>query len=291
VKIAVGMIVFEGDYVLKNCLEQIYQYVDQILIAEGPVKYWQELGVLTSRDDTNKILEEFPDPDNKIIVTHGQYTEKDEQCRAYMKYVRDDIDYIWNIDSDEVYDDSAIQQIIKVLKNEQPTSVGIRSFSFYGGFNHYLTGFELNKDNFLRIFKYTPGSTWETHRPPTIRYPENIDRKHIDSEIMYYNHKVYMHHYSYVFPSQVKKKIGYYKECVSKDNCIDVYFNKIYIPWVRNPPGRLELETYYQGVHEFKPQLRGPCFTEKWLGSHPYCISMDMFDHGTRFGKEIAQWT
>ena len=279
-KIAVGMIVFEGDYVLKNCLEQIYQYVDQILIAEGPVKYWQELGVLTSRDDTNKILEEFPDPDNKIIVTHGQYTEKDEQCRAYMKYVRDDIDYIWNIDSDEVYDDSSIQQIIKVLESEQPTSVGIRSFSFYGGFNHYLTGFELNKDNFLRIFKYTPGATWETHRPPTIRYPDNIERKHIDSEVMFYTHKVYIHHYSYVFPSQVKKKIAYYKACVSKNNCIDDYFNRVYLPWVRGTEKqRVAIEQIYKGVHEFKPNIRGSCFTQRWLGSHPYCVSMEIYEY------------
>ena len=36
-KIAFGMIVFEGDYVLKECLEQVYPFASQILIAEGPV--------------------------------------------------------------------------------------------------------------------------------------------------------------------------------------------------------------------------------------------------------------
>ena len=37
-KIAFGMIVFEGDYVLEECLQQVYPYAEQILIAEGPVE-------------------------------------------------------------------------------------------------------------------------------------------------------------------------------------------------------------------------------------------------------------
>ena len=65
-KIAFGMIVFEGDYVLRECLEQVYPFATQILIAEGPVKYWQDRGKTTSGDFTNQILHSFPDPENKI---------------------------------------------------------------------------------------------------------------------------------------------------------------------------------------------------------------------------------
>ncbi len=50
-KIAFGMIVFEGDYVLKECLECVYPFADQILIAEGPVRFWQEQGKTTSEDE------------------------------------------------------------------------------------------------------------------------------------------------------------------------------------------------------------------------------------------------
>ena len=78
-KIAFGMIVFEGDYVLKECLESIYPFASQILIAEGPVTFWQQQGRTTSLDDTNVILENFPDPENKIKIVHGQFKEKDEQ--------------------------------------------------------------------------------------------------------------------------------------------------------------------------------------------------------------------
>ena len=67
-KIAFGMIVFEGDYVLKQCLEQVYPFASQILISEGPVSYWQKQGRKTSTDRTNHILDVFPDPENKITI-------------------------------------------------------------------------------------------------------------------------------------------------------------------------------------------------------------------------------
>ena len=44
-KIAFGIIVFNGNYVLKETLESIYPYANQILIAEGPVQFWQDEGI------------------------------------------------------------------------------------------------------------------------------------------------------------------------------------------------------------------------------------------------------
>lgn len=273
------MIVFEGDYVLKQCLEQVYPFASQILISEGPVEYWRRQGRTTSLDKTNEILDSFPDPDNKIKIVHGQFNEKDDQCRAYMNYIHDDIDYIWNLDSDEVYKTEDIEKIIKFLEKENPTSVGLRSCSFYGGFDHFLTGFELNRDNFLRIFKFCKGATWLTHRPPTIQYPtgSNIARKHIDSDKLFSLLGVQMYHYSYVFPDQVYKKIKYYKDSVSRQNCIDDFFSKIYYPWmIGDDVAKKKIEDDYLGVHEFKPEVRGPCFTEKFISQHPESITRDI---------------
>lgn len=273
------MIVFEGDYVLKQCLDQVYPYASQILIAEGPVKYWQNQGRTTSLDNTNLILDSYPDPENKIKIVHGQFEEKDDQCRAYMRYINDDTDYIWNLDSDEIYTSEDIEKIIKILKDNNPTSIGVRSCSFYGGFDHYLSGFELNKDNFLRIFKYVKGSTWLTHRPPTIQYPTeyNFERKHINSETLFNYFGVQMYHYSYVFPDQVYKKVSYYKDSVSKENCIDNYFNEVYLPWIKGSDFEKEMiECRYIGVHEFKPHVRGECFPVKFTLKHPESIIKDM---------------
>ena len=290
-KIAFGMIVFEGDYVLKQCLEQVYPYAEQILIAEGPVEYWQRQGRTTSTDKTNEILDNFPDPENKISIVHGQYSEKDEQCRAYMQFIRDDIDYIWNLDSDELYKNEDLEKTIDFLSQHQPTSIGVTSCSFYGGMNHYLTGFELAKDNFLRIFKYEPGSTWLTHRPPTIKYPSNITRKHIDSETFYNMTEVLMYHYSYVFPDQVFKKVSYYKDSVSKSNCIDNYFEIIYLPWVLgNDDERRTIEDEYMGVHEFKPSVRGECFTLPFLLEHPESINRNLKELDSKFLLQLRKY-
>jgi hypothetical protein len=292
-KIAFGMIVFEGDYVLKECLEQVYPFASQILIAEGPVSYWQRQGRTTSTDETNKILNEFPDPENKIKIVHGQYNEKDDQCKAYMQHIDDDIDYIWNLDSDEVYKTEDLIKMIKFLEEENPTSVGLRSCSFYGGFDNYLTGFELNRDNFLRIFKYTKGATWLTHRPPTIQYPNgsNIVTKHIDSDTLYNKTGIQMYHYSYVFPTQVYTKVNYYKDSVSRDNCIDNYFNTIYYPWVNgNEDEKVKIEQQYSGVHEFKPHVRGECYTEKFIFGHPESIEKNLEELKNKFNEQLKKY-
>lgn len=288
-KIAFGMIVFEGDYVLQECLEQVYPYAEQILIAEGPVEYWQRQGRTTSTDRTNEILDNFPDPDNKISIVHGQYSEKDEQCKAYMKHIKDDIDYIWNLDSDELYTTDDIEKTIEFLSEYKPTSVGVTSCSFYGGIDHHLTGFELARDNFLRIFKYEPGSTWLTHRPPTIKYPIEITAKHVDSETFYDMTGVAMRHYSYVFPTQVAKKVGYYKDSVSKENCIDNYFEKVYLPWVMGDHlAKIEIENEFNGVHEFKPNVRGECRTVRFKADHPKSIDPEKINQ--RIQRELGEF-
>ena len=290
IKIAFGMIVFEGDYVLNECLEQVYPYASQILISEGPVKYWQDRGRTTSTDKTNDILNNFPDPENKITIVHGQFSEKDEQCNAYIEHMNPDIDYLWNLDSDEVYKREDIEKTIEFLKKEKPTSVGVRSLSFYGGFDDYLTGFELNRDNFLRIFRVTEGSKWLTHRPPTIQYPKGSDiiKKHIDSNSFYKLTGVQMYHYSYVFPHQVKNKVEYYKAKVSRHKCIGDYYNKIYLPWMNGEEfDRYQLEKEYQGVHEFRPEYRGPCYTEPFTGNHPQAIESNIEELKNRINREM----
>ena len=72
-KITFGMIVFNGNYVLKEAIESIYPYAHQILVAEGPVQYWQDEGYQTSNDGTNDVLSQLYDPDHKITIVHSQY--------------------------------------------------------------------------------------------------------------------------------------------------------------------------------------------------------------------------
>jgi hypothetical protein len=286
------MIVLNGNYVLKEVLESVYPFAHQILVAEGPVRYWQTQGVSTSTDGTNEILDNFPDPQNKLTVVHGQFREKDQQCNAYMRYLSSESDYIWNLDSDEVFKPEDIEKTIKLLEERKATSAGFTSYSFYGGFTHYLDGFE-RKHEFKRIQKVFPGSYWATHRPPTIAHAPNIQPwpvKHLSCEALA-DHGVYMYHYSYVFPKQVKEKVAYYKAAVSRENCIDNYYERIYHPWVTQPTQRQQIEDMFDGVHEFKPQSRGECRTKKFEGEHPQVIQNSFLELVKKFKGQLCDNT
>jgi hypothetical protein len=284
--IAFGMIVFNGNYVLQECLEAVYPHASQIIIAEGPVKYWQDRGYTTSDDGTNDILNEFYDPDEKISVVHRKYLEKDEQCNAYIQFMRDDTDYLWNLDSDEVFKDEDIVCVKNLLKQLSLTSVGFKSLSFYGGFDRYLTGFEEDAE-FLRIHKIYPGSYWHTHRPPRIAHKQSplLQSKHLNHNTLA-TLGVRMYHYSYVFPQQVKQKVAYYTAAVGdKDVQIPNYFNDVYLPWLQGK--REEIEQKYEGVHEWKPSYRGPCYTTPFTGNHPTIIQQNLNKLQKKFDEQL----
>jgi len=296
-KIAFGMIIFNGDYILKEVLESVYDFAHQILIAEGPAKYWQNKGYVTSNDRTNNILYDFVqdfDKDKKVFIVHGQYLEKDEQCNAYMKLLYDDTDYIWNLDCDEVYKQEDLHAIDRLLYDNPYTSVGIKSKTFYGGFDHYLTGFEQNNDNFLRGFKAYPGCYWQTHRPPTIAVPQEISeqinilpKKHLSSDELYDKAGVEMYHYSYVFPKQVYNKINYYYGIGGTGNRIPNYFFDVYYPWITGDKNqKSEIEAKFKGVHEYLPSVRGDCFTREFTGEHPISIKNNISSLKDIFEKE-----
>ncbi len=300
-KITFGMIVFNGNQVLKECLQSVYPYAHQILIAEGPVSFWQDQGFSTSTDGTNKILDNFPDPDNKVKIVHGQYKEKDDQCNDYMTMIYPDADYIWNLDCDEIFKPQDIEKIIELLEQDKYTSVGFQSKTFYGGFDRYLTGFEENAE-FIRIRKVYPGSYWYTHRPPTIAHTydgpsgkegeivhEILPEKHLDYRKLAREHNVRMYHYSYVFPDQVYNKVKYYSECLNKKNTIDNYFNDVYLPWVLGKDeAKKDIENKYDGVHEWLPQSRGPCRTELFTGYHPEVIDLELLEQ--KFNHQLLKY-
>ncbi len=287
-KITFSMIVFNSDFVLQECLESVYPFAHQILIAEGPVNYWQKQGYTTSVDRTNEIIDNFPDPDGKIIIHHGQYPEKGDQCNALIDKLSPESDYIWNLDADEIFRPQDILYVKKLLKEQNYTSVGFKSLSFYGGFSRYLTGFEENAE-FLRIQKIYPGSVWASHRPPQVKHviSDPLPLKHLSFNTLA-SQGVRMYHYSYVFPRQVKEKVSYYKAAVSQDNCIDDYYEKIYLPWINGSDlQKAQTEQEYHGVHEFKVAYRGDCYTDIFYGQHPQIIEKNMAKYMEAFNEQL----
>lgn len=283
-KITFACIIFNGDYVLKPLIQSIYPFAHKIIFVDNVVSYWANKGFKGSTDDTIKIINEYPDTENKIILKQiGCVKEKTEACQAYMDVVPFDTDYLWTIDSDEIFTKEDISKTIQILEQRKPGSVSFRSTSFFGGFEYYMGGFE-HQVGFKRILKYEKNCTYVEHRPPTL---SSENGPVIGSDEMADAYGVNMYHYSYTFPKQVHDKVEYYKAAVSKNNCIDNYFREIWLKWVLYPALREQIENKWNGVHEFVPSYRGACRTVEFRGKHPPLIEDQMQDLKQKFQKQL----
>ena len=291
-KIAFGIIVFNGNNTLKESLETIYPYAEQILIAEGPVQFWQDQGFTTSIDGTNEMLDSFPDPDNKIKIVHSQYSEKLEQTNAYMKYIHDDIDYLWNLDSDQVFKPEDIEKVIEILEksNKTYTLVKFSSITFFGGFNRYMSGYE-EKAGFPGLYRIYPGSKWKKHRYPTMEHNQKpLPEKVLSAETLKDQYGIRMYHYSAVFALHVSQKIKYYT-FLSKGGIIDKYFRDVWKAWIYgNRMTKKIIEKKHKGVHEYKPYRRSDSYTKRFKGEHPVIIAKNMGRLMIKFQEQLEKY-
>lgn len=287
-KLTFGIIVLNGDFFLKQVLDSIYPFAHAICIAEGPVGYWYDKGVRCSTDDTNKILEKYPDPDRKLRIVHGHWAEKTEQCQAWFRHVPADTDYVVCRDADEIISAGDMVKLIDYLHAVQPTSVGFKSNTFYGGFTHCMGGFEA-QHSFKRVLKYEKGSTYLTHRQPTLALDgKPIEGKDITGQQLYDATGITMWHGSYVSPHGVYDKLRYYEDAIiAKGKCIPYYFKEVWLQWVLYPEKREEIEKKYRGVHEFSPSIREDCYTIPFTGQHPEVIVRDMAELQAKFDEQL----
>jgi glycosyltransferase involved in cell wall biosynthesis len=291
-KVTAAMIVLNGDHVLQQSLESIYDFVDEIVIAEGPVRFWQEKGVERSTDLTLDIIRSFNDPSGKIRLVSSKFSEKDEQFAAALDLMSSSPDYLLQVDADEVWTQESLSNLESLLRLKSPISVGVHSNSFVGGFDRVISGFEEKTDNFLRVFKWESGCRFVTHRPPTISYSNGTRTgglTHVDSDEARDLFGISMCHYSYVWPSQVKSKIEYYRSKVSMQNCIPDFYQNYWLPWTKTSDvnEKWSIESKILGMHEFKPEVRGPAFTKIFKGSHPLSIQKSMITLNDRIKMEL----
>jgi glycosyltransferase involved in cell wall biosynthesis len=280
-RITAAMIVLNGDHVLEQSIRSVYDFVDEIVIAEGPVKYWLDRGVTSSTDRTLEIISGLEDPDKKIRWKSSNYSEKDHQFQSALDLMTSNPDYLLQVDSDEVWTSGALEGLKTLLLERQPVSVGVHSHTFVGGFDRVISGFEEKTDNFLRVFRWEDGCKFVTHRPPTISYADGNKtrgRGHVDSDEARDYYGVSMCHYSYVWPSQVKSKIEYYRSKVSMQNCIPDFYESYWLPWTKtnSVEEKWKIEQQILGMHEFRPEVRGPAFTKPYTGVHSKEILRDI---------------
>lgn len=279
------IITFNSDPILEQVIRSL-QLWGWIVVVEGPVKFWQEKGYTTSTDRTNEILHDLL-PEQDII--HGQWNEKDEMMNAALSRITPDTRFVWMVDSDEVLPQSSMAYLCnEILPDGVIDSVSFNWNSFYGGFDRVLTGFEAEFENH-RIQRWYEGARWHTHRPPTVLDPKKLKPwretgVHINATEAF---GFPLFHYSYVFPFQVRAKTRYYH---SWTQTIPDYFENVYLPWVTGDGADKErIEAQYQGVHDWLPARRGPCYTKPFGGRHPAIIEEAMPDLKKRFARELIE--
>lgn len=283
-KVTFVQLVFQSDYVLRECLTAIKPY-GKIVVCEGPVEYYWKQGQLTSTDRTHDILRELVGCEN---VVSGQWKEKDDMMNALNHLIPDDTTHVWMVDSDEIWKGEDVEAILAQLDGWD--SVAFHPYSFYGGFERYMSGFE-QTFSWQRIQRWYPEARWKTHRPPTVCDRDGTpfaQRRHWSADATFAA-RLSFYHYSYVFPTQIKSKIGYYHARNPKGT-IDRYYERVYLPWVTGDwAAKARIEDKYDGVHDWLPQTRGPCRTRLFVGLHPQPIMDHLPKLQRRLRDELAK--
>ena len=173
--IACYKVLNESDY-LFNSLMSVYPHVDRIVIVEGCSKFMKEIapGSITeeglSTDGTTKIIENFPDPEDKIIhVKKGlvDASVADGLMNEFWNYL-DQGDIMWVIDGDEVWYGWAVQRIKELLLYRRPKvqTIGVNSYVFWHDLEHIIwqdtTGY-WNNPGARVCFEVYPGMRFPFH--------------------------------------------------------------------------------------------------------------------------------
>ncbi len=227
-RITFGMIVLNGQPFLRYNLRALYPYAHQIIVVEGAAPGAIAIASDTghSTDGTLKELRRFKaedDPDDKLVIVTAEdegYAngfwpgEKDEQSQAYS--TRASGDYLWQVDVDEFYRQDDMVQILQMLQEDPSiTAVSFKMLQFWGGFDYIVDGYFLRRgmEIFHRLFQWGPGYQYTTHRPPTVidKLGRDLRERNWCNGHLMADRRIYLYHYSLVFPKQVREKCAYYQ--------------------------------------------------------------------------------
>ena len=225
-KFTFGIIVLNGLPFIKYNLEALYPHAHQIIVVEGAAPGAKNIARSDghSRDGTLEFLREYKashDPENKVTIVTAEDEghpdgvwpgEKDEMSQAYAR--RATGDYLWQVDADEFYLDEDIKKIGQMLNNEKWDAVTFPQLTFWGDEHTLVDSLYLRAGArfYHRLFKWKPGYSYQTHRPPTVLDETGADlrsKKHLTGPMLE-GHGIYLYHYSLLLPKQVQEKCDYY---------------------------------------------------------------------------------
>ena len=219
-RISFGMIVLNGEPFLRYNLRALYPFAHEIIVVEGAAPAAASIATADghSLDKTLDTLADFKareDPEGKlqVVTRDGFWREKDEMSQAYAE--RATGDYLWQVDVDEFYRPADMRAVIDLLRDQPDIdAVSFETITFWGAPDVIVDSWYLRRGaaEYHRLFKWSAGHRYTTHRPPTV-----VDAKGRDlrsgrwirgSELA--GRGIRMQHYSLLLPKQVLEKCEYY---------------------------------------------------------------------------------
>ncbi len=191
----------------------------------------------------------------------GFWPEKDDMCRAFAE--RTTGEWLWEVDYDEFYLEADMKSVFELLGADPSISAVSFPFrQFWGGFNYVETGLWFLHEfrGCDRVFRWRPGYTYSSHRPPTVLDAEGRDLRSLNwlSERDMRRRGIFMRHYSYVLPKQALQKVGYYTHATWTDE----FQNNEH--WLRDSYFGLKSPYFIGESGRSKPQ-----WLERYRGPHP----------------------
>lgn len=127
-----------------HCLKGIYDFCDKLVVVYSDTSW---IGG-KQEDETLQIIEQFEDPDDKLIIVKGSFTTQPEQRSVGLGILKElGHEFVFIVDSDELYDPEVIAKARPYL--EKSDAYGFR-VCFYQMWKSLQ--FKLVPDNNILVF-------------------------------------------------------------------------------------------------------------------------------------------
>ena len=183
-KILLGMIAYNEEYLINASLESVFDFIDKGVVIDG-----SPTG--TSTDKTAEIIKRFS---SKIDYYSGSYSNKKDQRNEYINCLQpyiDDDTWLFMVDADEIWKKEDLGMIKDLMINAEShiNAIFFKHIHFWRDFKHYITGGLFDKWLY-RINRLKKGYRYAVHSSLGNEWGRSLDDpKHaiiIDRAICYH---------------------------------------------------------------------------------------------------------
>jgi len=152
-KIGAQVVAYNQEFLIEYSIRSIYPFVDVIHItaSQQPWNYISQAKLYDKPDKTFEILDNFHDPEKKLIIEKGYWSTEEDQRNHSVKILRSQgCDFVFIVDPDEVYSDQYLSDLEKNLENCDTATVTHKIF--WHDFNWCLVPDVIGARTFYRIY-------------------------------------------------------------------------------------------------------------------------------------------